>query len=84
MVPWTMGSERKMCGLSPNGLSSTSMTMGGRVSPLQRTWRCGWQDPGRTIVHPRATRDMFIVPWVCLTGVTCLMKVKRDGDEGCI
>ena len=31
---------------------------------------CGWQDPGRTIVHPRATRDMFIVPWVCLTGVT--------------
>ena len=30
MVPWKMGSW-KMCGLSPNGLVSTSMIMGGRV-----------------------------------------------------
>ena len=31
MVQWKMGSW-KMCGLSPNGLFSTSMIMGGRVT----------------------------------------------------
>ena len=31
VVTWKMGSDRKMCGLSPNGLCSTSMIMGGRV-----------------------------------------------------
>ena len=31
MVSWKMGSDRKMCGLSPNGLFSTSLIMGGRV-----------------------------------------------------
>ena len=39
---WKMGSW-KMCGLSPNGLFSTSMIMGGRVMKLKIPWFLRYQ-----------------------------------------